>query len=138
MGSYALQSGEYEEDGELETLDEDEDTVEVEDTSDDNDELSDDDDDEEEEDSEETYEHPGRHPFPAALERWTTGSVLLAPVFAGGCLSALCPGCWPSLLLLLPPSSRSLVPGPGSSSRSSLELETKVHRKVRNHGEGPY
>ena len=48
MGSYALQSGEYGEDGELETLDEDEDTVEVEDTSDDNDELSDDDDEEEE------------------------------------------------------------------------------------------
>ena len=41
MGSYALQSGEYGEDVQLETLDEDEDTVEVEDTSDDNDELSD-------------------------------------------------------------------------------------------------
>ena len=66
-----MQSGGYGEDVELETLDEDEDRVEVEDTSDDNDELSDDD--EEEEDSGETYEHPGRHPLPTALERWTTG-----------------------------------------------------------------
>ena len=70
MGSYALQSGEYGEDGELETLDEDE----VEDTSDDNDEQSDEE--EEEDDSGVTYEHPGRHPFPTALERWTTGSFL--------------------------------------------------------------
>ena len=66
-----MQSGGYDENVELETLDEDEDRVEVEDTSDDNDELSDDDD--EEEDSGETYEHPGRHPLPTALERWTTG-----------------------------------------------------------------
>ena len=38
----------------------------------------------------------------------------------------------------LPPTLRIYLAYLSSTSTTPLELETKVHPKVRNHGEGPY